>query len=87
MVTREQVYDEIVRVLRKELMIDAELQNDTALEALALDSIQLMQLFVYMEQSFSFEFAPESTIDSVRSFSLRNLTEFVHRSATRPLDG
>jgi hypothetical protein len=38
-----------------------------------------------MEQSFSFEFSPDSTIGAVKNFSLAKLTEFVHESATRPV--
>ena len=86
MVTQEQIFAEIVRVLRNELLIDADLRADTGLEALGLDSIQLMQLFVYMEDSFSFEFSPDATIGVVKSFSLGRLSEFVHASATRPID-
>jgi acyl carrier protein len=87
MLTKEQIYNEIVRVLRNELVIDAELRSDTGLETLGLDSIQLMQLFVYMEQTFSFEFSPDSTISVVRNFSLEMLTQFVHESANRSLNG
>lgn len=83
MITQEQIFDEIVRVLRNELLIDADLRADTGLETLGLDSIQLMQLFVYMEDSFSFEFSPDATIGVVRDYSLGRLSEFVHASATR----
>jgi acyl carrier protein len=85
MITKEQIYDEIVRVLKRDLMIDADLKTDTTLESLGLDSIQMMQLFVYIEQSFNFEFAPDSSIDSVRSLSLWSFTDFVHQSAIRQL--
>ena len=86
MVTQEQIFTEIVRVLRNELLIDADLQAGTGLESLGLDSIQLMQLFVYMEDSFSFEFSPDATIGVVKNYSLGRLTEFVHASATQPVN-
>jgi acyl carrier protein len=85
MVTQEQIFTEIVRVLSNELLIDTDLRADTDLETLGLDSIQLMQLFVYMEDSFNFEFSPDETIGTVKNFSLGKLTEFIHASATRPV--
>lgn len=82
MPTKEAIYDEIVKVLRQELLFDGELGPETAIEALGLDSIQLMQLFVYIEESFHFEFAAESTIENAKTASLAQFVDFVHQSAT-----
>ena len=80
MITRQAIYDEVVKVLREELLFDGELDMETSIKALGLDSIQLMQLFVYLEESFSFEFAEGSLIERMRDASLRELVDCVDGS-------
>lgn len=82
MPTKEAIYEEVVKVLRQELLFDGELNPETAIDALGLDSIQLMQLFVYIEESFQFEFAADSTIENAKTASLGQFVEFVHGSMT-----
>ena len=83
MITKEAIHDEVVRVLRHELLFSGELSPDTAIQALGLDSIQLMQLFVYIEEAFHFEFDAESTIENAKNASLGQFVDFVHQSVAR----
>lgn len=83
MITRQAIYDEVVKVLREELLFDGELDMETSIKGLGLDSIQLMQLFVYLEESFSFEFAEGSLIERMKDASLRELVDCVDGSLAR----
>ena len=80
MITREVVYDKVVEVLRDELLFDGEFKSDTSINNLGLDSIQIMQLFVYMEEIFGFEFPEDSMMESVRESSLGQFANYVHKA-------
>jgi acyl carrier protein len=82
--TKQAIYDKIVYILRSELLFEDEIHQDTSIEALGLDSIQLMQLFVYIEELFYFEFPADMTIDRIKEVSLSQFVDLVQQSAKPP---
>lgn len=80
MITKQAIYDEIVKVLRQELLIEGELDLETSVKALGLDSMQLMQLFVYLEESFDFEFAEGSLLERLKDAPLSQFVDCVDSS-------
>jgi acyl carrier protein len=80
MVTKDAIYDKILDVLRKELLCDGQFQPETTIETLGLDSLQMMQLFVYLEECFEFEFMEDSLIENMESASLAMLVDHVHQA-------
>jgi acyl carrier protein len=78
---RETICDEITAILRRDLQMDGDFPSDVSLASLGLDSVQVMQLIVYMEQSFAFEFPADSTMDSALGLSLRDLAAMVTEAA------
>lgn len=84
MVTRQAIYDEVLRVLRQELLFSGEVDPGTSIRALGLDSLQFMQLFVYLEEAFSFEFTEDSLLTRMKEASLGQLVDCVDRSLQAP---
>ncbi len=80
MISRQTIYDGVVRVLREELLFDGELGQETPIKDLGLDSIQVMQLFVYIEESFQFEFTEGSLVEDIKDASLGRFVDYVHGS-------
>jgi acyl carrier protein len=80
MVTKQAVYDEVVKILRNELVFDGALAADLPIQALGLDSIRLMQLFVYLEEAFNFEFTVDAPIATIKEATLDQFVSFVHHS-------
>lgn len=83
MLTKQIIYDKIAEVLRDELFYDGKFEADTKIISLGLDSIQLMQLFVYLEESFEFEFLEDSVIENMRGVSLGEFADYVCQAAGR----
>ena len=65
MITEEKIYAEISRVLREEVLFTGTVDRQHSLRTAGLDSIQMMQLFVYLEEAFGFEFGAEVTVETV----------------------
>ena len=77
MITKASVYERIIEVLRDELLYSGELNPNTSISHLGLDSIQLMQLFVYLEEAFEFEFLEDSIIENMQDVSLDKFSNYV----------
>lgn len=84
MVTRQAIYDEVLRVLRQELLFSGDVDPGTSIKALGLDSLQFMQLFVYLEEAFSFEFTEDSLLTRMKESSVGQLVDCVDRSLQAP---
>jgi acyl carrier protein len=80
MATKTEILDKITEVLRKELMFDGEIDVNAPIKNLGLDSIQLMQMFVYLEETFSFEFSDDAVFDRVRDSDINQFIEMIHAS-------
>ena len=87
MTTKEDIFDETIRVLTQELRVDQTLTGDTSMESLGLESLELMQVFVYLEERFGFEFPVDATTESVATLSLASFAEFVQRASGKPEPG
>lgn len=88
MITKQDILTKVKDVLRNELFFEEEVLPETLMKDLGLDSIQLMQLFVYLEESFDFEFAYESVFENMRGATVDQFVDVIHQSinkeATKP---
>jgi len=80
MIDKETIANKIKEVLREELYYDGVLEMDTTMQHLGLDSIQIMQLFVYLEEAFQFEFVEDSIIANASSATINQLVDLVEQS-------
>lgn len=83
MITKEDILAKVQDVLKNELFLEEEIAPDTLVKDLGLDSIQLMQLFVYLEESFDFEFAYDSVFENLRGASVNEFVEVIYNSINR----
>lgn len=83
MTTKEDILAKVKDVLRNELFFEEEIEPDTLVRDLGLDSIQLMQLFVYLEESFDFEFAYDSVFENLRGASVNEFVDVIYNSINR----
>ncbi len=83
MITKEDILSKIKDVLRNELFFEEEIEPATLVRDLGLDSIQLMQLFVYLEESFDFEFAYDSVFENLRGASVNEFVEVIYNSINK----
>ena len=77
MITQESAFAEIIRILRSELGVQGEVEGTTTVNSLSLDSLQIMQLLVYLEEGLGFEFSESATTDSVRELTVEGLSRLV----------
>lgn len=83
MTTKEDILAKVKDVLRNELYYEDEIQPHTLVKDLGLDSIQLMQLFVYLEESFDFEFAYDSVFENMRGATVDQFVDVIYNSINR----
>lgn len=80
MATKTEILGKVEEVLRNELFFDGTIENDTPIKNLGLDSIQLMQMFVYLEETFAFEFSDDAVFDRVRDSNINEFVDIIHSS-------
>ena len=83
MITKEDILAKVKDVLRNELFFEEEIEPETLVRDLGLDSIQLMQLFVYLEESFDFVFAYDSVFENLRGASVNEFVEVIYNSINK----
>lgn len=83
MITREDILAKVKDVLRNELFYEEAIEPETLVRDLGLDSIQLMQLFVYLEESFEFEFAYDSVFENLRGATVNEFVDVIYNSINR----
>ncbi len=83
MVTKEEIFDKIKEVLKDELFYEEQIELSSSIKDLGLDSIQIMQLFVYLEEAFSFEFFDDNMLEKIQSVSLGDFVDSIYNSITK----
>ena len=84
MVDKDSVYNKIIEVLREELFYEGELEPHLKIKSLALDSIQLMQLFVFLEETYEFEFTDDAALENMKNVTLGAFVDYVHGAINPP---
>ena len=82
MVDKDSVYNKIIEVLREELFYEGELEPHLKIKSLALDSIQ--QLFVFLEETYEFEFTDDAALENMKNVTLGAFVDYVHRAINPP---
>jgi len=79
-IKKKDIFVKIKEVIKEELFFDEDFKKSTLIRDLGLDSIQIMQLFVYIEETYDFEFEDENTIENMRDASVNDLVDFVYKA-------
>jgi acyl carrier protein len=80
MINKSTIQEQVVQLLHEELVFTDDVDFDASIDSLGIDSIQLMQLFVYLEERFEFEFKEDAMIARIRESTLRHFIDYVHEA-------
>jgi acyl carrier protein len=78
MITKEEILAKITEVLKEELYYNEPVEPACLIRDLELDSIQMMQLFVYLEESFAFEFGDSTVFENARDMTVGQLADLMY---------
>ena len=79
-INKSEIFQKIQDIIFNELNFNQciEISNESKLIELNLDSFQLMQLFVFLEESFNFEFGDESIIANDKFNCVGDISNFIY---------
>jgi acyl carrier protein len=80
MIDKEIIYKKLGQVLTDDLMCHGDFSQETSIAHLGLDSLQIMQLFVYLEEIFEFEFMEDSMIENIQDANLGEFVDYIYSS-------
>jgi len=80
MLTAHDVYLELARLLKDNMQVDANISPNLRIKDIGLDSLQVMQVMVYMEELYKVEFLLQ--MQSADNLSVQGLAEIICKCAS-----
>jgi acyl carrier protein len=81
MITKDEIFSKIYTVIKDDLEVTSKIKIEpsSAFKEIGLDSIQLMQLYVLIEENFGFEFG-EELIGNDKFSKIEDVIDYVYET-------